>query len=422
MTAQPRFEGQADGFAVDPAQADAGARSNDLLGFDIVSLTRSAAQLRIDQPAFIQSGLESGALASAGDTSPVSYRAFQGLVGRSASALVNVGLQPGERVLIAGCTSVHAIAMMIGALSAGIDAALAGMHLDGEEIGAFARITGAAAIVTEAGADDPATVSQILTAAAGADCVRLVLSLNRDPADGIVAVAAAAGGKAESPPISSGASILTRNSDGMPVTHSQQTLIVAGLDFIARTNLSAGSSIISTLIPASFAGLVCGPVAGLLLGALTNMHAPFDSRALLRAIEAGKPAQLIAPAALARQIAESGVCDKEHLAALVLLKRYEAAPSTLEPSGLPPLSVTGIAISDAAAFDEIAVAAQLRGTDGVPVKPLEQNHMIHIDGREVLAVRAVKHLLENNGVRSTAMTFDGAAVSKLDWKYYDTAD
>jgi acyl-coenzyme A synthetase/AMP-(fatty) acid ligase len=352
----------------------------------------------------------------------MTFEAFQKLVSLYAGAFANAGVQPGERILVAGCTSVQSIAAIIATLSIGADAALAGMHLDSSEIAAFAMITGASAIVTEAGEDDAATAALVLGAAAQADCVRLVVSLADDPADGTVSVSAAAGGGSQPPAHIEGGCIITRNSTGMPVTHSQQTLIVAGLDFLARTRLSAEAPIVTTIIPASFAGLVCGPLAGLLLGSLTNLHAPFDSAVLVRAIEASKPVQLVAPAALATQIAASGFCDADHLSALVLLTRYEAAPPALEAPALPPLAVRGIAVSDLAAFDEIAVAAQLRGADGVPVKPLEQNHMIHIDGREVLALRAVRHLLENNGVRSTAMTFDGAAVSRLDWTYHDTAD
>lgn len=398
------------------------ASGGDLLGFDIVSLARSAAQLRVKQPAFIQTGAGRVSGADGEPSQPMTFEAFQKLVSLYAGAFANAGVQPGERILVAGCTSVQSIAAIIATLSIGADAALAGMHLDSSEIAAFAMITGASAIVTDAGEDDTATAALVLGAAAQADCVRLVVSLADDPADGTVSVSAAAGGGSQPPAHIEGGCIITRNSTGMPVTHSQQTLIVAGLDFLARTRLSAGAPIVTTIIPASFAGLVCGPLAGLLLGSLTNLHAPFDSAVLVRTIEASKPVQMVAPAALATQIAASGFCDADHLSALVLLNRYEAAPPALDAPALPPLAVRGIAVSDLAAFDEIAVAAQLRGADGVPVKPLEQNHMIHIDGREVLALRAVRHLLENNGVRSTAMTFDGAAVSRLDWKYHDTAD
>jgi hypothetical protein len=398
------------------------APGSDLLGFDIVSLTRSAAQLRVDQPAFVQTGAGRHFPGEAWRAQATTFSAFQKLVSQYAGAFANAGLQPGERLLIAGCTSVQSIAAMIGALSVGIDAALAGVHLDSTEIATFATVTGAGAIVTDAGEDDPATAALILGAAAQADCVRLVVSLADCPADGTVSVSAAAAGAAKPAAHVKGGCIITRNSDGMPVTHSQQTLIVAGLDFLARTQLSSGVPIITTIIPASFAGLVCGPLAGLLLGSLTNLHAPFDSTALLHAIETAKPVHLVAPAALAQQIAASSICNAAYLSALVLLQRHEAAPPSLEAPALPPLPVDGIAVSDVAAFDEIAVAAQLRGANGIPARPLEQNHMIHIDGREVLALRAVKHLLENNGVRSTAITFDGAAVSRLDWTYHDATE
>lgn len=404
------------------AMSENSSRDGGQLGFDLVSLTTSAAQLRSEQIAFARVGqTQPGMLADTGEQE-LTYAAFHALVKRYTGALQRFGLKPGDRILITGCLSPRSVAAVIASLATGIDTALAGLHLDSDEIAAFARHTGAVAIVTEAGASDNAVVQQIWTAAAQCDAIRLVISLADRAADGTVPMKATGDSTARLPRLQDAARIITRAMDGAPVTHIQETLIAAGLDFIAKSKLSAGAPILSTIIPASFAGLVCGPIAGLLTGAPTLLHAPFDSRQLISRIQRDRPVQLIVPSAISRHIETSGFCDREHLAALVLLSRFEASPATLSAPAIPAMDAAGVTISDLIAFDELTVVAQARGPDGAPAQPLEQNHMLPIGGRQVIAVRAVKHLLENNGIRSTTIAFDGLAVSKMNWKFYDAAE
>ncbi|MDP4594988.1 MAG: AMP-binding protein [Beijerinckiaceae bacterium] len=397
-------------------------QASDLLGFDLVSLTSSAAQLRARQLAFAQEGRNEQAGATPNQAHEFTYAAFQSRVHEYSSAMRAFGLQAGERILVPGGLSVQSIAAIIAGLAAGLDCAIVGTHLDSDEIGAFARAAGASALVSDVGSEDTASARHILSAAAKAETVRLVISLSDNPPDGTVPVRAAAGAKVAQQKPSRGGRIITRTMDGTPAAHSQQCLICAGLDFIAQARLSAGSTIVSTILPTSFAGLVCGPIAGLLTGAPTVLHAPFDSQALVRRIAGDGPVQLIVPAAIGGHIAGSGFFKSSDLSALVLLSRFEARPAALAAPELPALQAEGIDISDLLAYDEVTAFAQLRGNEGRPSMPLERNHTIHMGGRHLVTVGAVMHMLETNGIRTTAAVFDGAAVSKGDWKFYESAE
>jgi len=385
------------------------ATADDLFGFDLVSLVSSAAQLRTSKTAFVQAAPVPDS-ANAGN-SDIDYTSLRTLVNSYASAFRAFGLQPGERILIAGCLGVRAQAALISGLAAGLDTAVAGVHLDASDLGNFARLTGAVAVVTEVCAAQSGAASQILSAAAQADAVRLVISLSDDAPDGTVPMGAAGAASGRTPNLQRSPRILTRTLNGKLAAHSQQTLIAAGLDLIARTRISAGAPIVSTIVPASFAGLVCGPVAALLSGAPLVLHAPFDSKTLLQRIRELRPVQLMIPAAISAHLAASTVFNSTHLSALIVLSRFEGNPSALEAPPAPVIQAENVDICDLVAWDETALAAHCRGQDGAPGTPLTENHVIQVGGRNILAVRAVRHFLNNNGTSATAIAFDGEAVS-----------
>ena len=49
---------------------------------------------------------------------------------------------------------------------------------------------------------------------------------------------------------------------GGALRHTQRTLIASALDAATRLRINAGESLVSTLAPATFAGLVAGPLLG----------------------------------------------------------------------------------------------------------------------------------------------------------------
>ncbi|MGE3248546.1 MAG: AMP-binding protein [Beijerinckiaceae bacterium] len=383
----------------------------DTIGFDIVSLVRSAGQLRAGRLAFADD--------SSGREDSLTFGQFNTLASSYAAALHAFGLQPGERILVSGGTSVRAFAALCAALAAGLDAAIAGRHLDVQETAAFARAIGAAAIVADVARTDSALAEHLLQSAAQADCVRLAVSLDTDPPDGAISIVEASGAGQQKPDRRYEARIITRGADGRPAIHKQQTIVTAGLDFISQAQISAGATIVSTILPASFAGLVCGPVASLLTGAAMVLHAPFDSKRLVARIETEKPVQLIVPAAIAAHLAAAPFLSSQSLATLVFLSRFDDIVSDLSTLLLPKAPGCSCAVTDLLAFGETAVFAERRDIAGASKVPLARNHTIQMDGREIVAIRAVRHLLDTNGVRSARLTFEGAAVSKPDRTYHE---
>lgn len=396
-----------------PQSATSASEDGDMIGFDLVSLARSAAQLRAGRLAFVNDAREI--------EEALGFAEFDAMARRFAGALHAYGLNAGDTMLIVGCMSPRSFAAVIGGLAAGIDVAVCGAHLDATAIGAFARDISASAIVVEASAQEPADCELAYGAAAAAETIRLVVSLAEDAPDGAISIEAARDAEPPAWHADKRARILTRESDGRAVAHTQQTLVTAGLDFISQTQIGAGLPIVSTIVPASFAGLICGPLAGLLTGATTIVHVPFNSERLIDRIEKDMPVQLIAPAAIARDIERSSLGTARHLSCLALLTRLPGVPEDLANLAMPTIELEGVRIADIIAFGETAVVAERRPANGARQAPLQAQHTIQMDGREVIAVRATKHLLDHNGARTTAIALEGAAVSKPDWKRYDPA-
>jgi len=389
----------------------------------IGSLVRNAARLRGARLALSGEGLAYRRRPGAADGSLT----FAGLCERmeaDARALAAFGIRPGERALAIGCVSARGFAAVAGALEAGLDVAVAGPHLDAAELGAFAASIGASVMLCEACDTDAGLAEQALAASAAAESVRLVVSLAKAPPDGMVAMDAAvprgdATGEAAHPLQPGSARIVTRSGGGAPVFHRQETLLMAGFDLVSRAQISAAAPLISTIAPTSFAGLVCGPLAGLLAGASTHLLLPFSGRRLVELVETLKPAQLVAPAAICPQLSASGLCSAGRLSALMLLTRLSAPPADWSRVRLPALDADRVAVSDLLAIGEAAAFAERRTAAGLPARPLQSPHTIRVGDREHVAVRSVTHFLDRNGAKSSVIALEGKAVSQPDWILHD---
>lgn len=374
------------------------------LDIDFPKLVHHAARFRGEKTAFREIGMRG--------KRDLSVAEFEKLVDGYATALLQFGLKPGERVLLLGVNDASAFAALLGALGAGLDAAVTGLHLDARELGQFANATGASAIITNARASDISTSSQVLETAAQATKVRLVLSIAEAVPDGMARLKMDKNADGPVEPARSAARIITRTIDGRFAVHAQNTLITAGLDFIANAQLQPANPIISTIVPASFAGLVCGPIAGLLSGSTTLLHVPFDGSSFLNAIDESGPANIIIPAQLFDELAASSVFSPDQIVKLILLHRLSEQNLEAATNAVPPASPGGPELVDLFAIGEQAVITEPRSADGSPSPPLHRNHMLALNGREILAIRAITHFLEKNGIRSKSVTLEGAAVSQ----------
>jgi hypothetical protein len=159
-------------------------------------------------------------------------------------------------------------------------------------------------------------------------------------------------------------------------------------------------TIVSTIAPASFAGLVAGPFAALLSGAPLHLHGPFHSAEFLAELDAAAPVHLVAPRAMAADLDVAGLLTPRTLASLMLLDRSGETDPPPAPVLRPDLSIPVI---DLCAFGERALVAEPRAADGSALPPAWEPHMISAGDRSIVAVQ------RRTGAGTFA--FEGAAVS-----------
>jgi hypothetical protein len=125
--------------------------------------------------------------------------------------------------------------------------------------------------------------------------------------------------------------------------------------------------LLSTIAPATLAGLVAGPFAALTGASSLTLHGPFEAERFLAARDADPGAHLVAPVALAPLLREGKLMADD--AALILLSRF-ASPEVFAPPR--PLEGFGTLV-DLHAFGETAVLAARRvgGAPRLPGNPPE---------------------------------------------------
>ncbi len=374
------------------AFADAASGLDPLAGFDLDALTRGGARLRPDRVAMSDS---SGAA--------LSFAALDARADEMAGRLVDVGLAPGETLMIVGGASVSTCVALIAAMRAGLDAALAPPHPSAALLGSFAARAGARAIAAQNAHGELTLVDDVFEAAARAQDVRLVCGLGPGQFDGAVDLSSTCADPpssalrpAASPHVGR---IATFASGGGVVSHRQRALVAAALDLAARARVGMTQPLLSTIGPASFAGLVAGPFLSLLSGAPLHLHGPFESAFFLAEVQALAPAHIVAPGALCGSMAEGGLLRPGLIASLMLLDRTQEARGALAPLG----DTRGVPVIDLHAFGEYALIAEPRGPDGRPLPAAREPHMIDIGDIKMLAVKR----REGAG----PLAFEGEAVS-----------
>lgn len=337
-----------------------------------------------------------------------------------AAAWGQLGLNAGERVLFAGLASIDWHIAMLGALRAGLDVALVGPQTNAGDLARFARDSGVAAIAGQAGSALPDLSQTLLHCAATSERIRLVAALGEEEIDGAVSLQDFAGSQGDSgsglTPASAKdaahhARVITRDLHGRVATHLQRTLVAAALDFVSRAQIGTRLPLLSTIFPSSFAGLVAGPVASLAAGAPLILHAPFEGRALIEAIEALQPVHLVAPAMIGDELNDAGLITSDHLASLILLTRFNRFPADMPKEAARGLASAAVPVIDLYAIGESAALAEVRSLEGVRTPPLADAHILNFDGRELVVARRKLHYLARNGKLDTAFTIEGLGVS-----------
>lgn len=280
---------------------------------------------------------------------------------RLASSLRLAGLRPGERVLIVAGAQTASIVCLIAALRAGLEPALTRCGLDPVELAAHARSANASAIVGPSVYGGVSFGDLYLSAAAIAESVRLIATHGPDSIDGAIDISAEVLDALPDPPDEPAhhqpAMIATFQGPASSPTlirHRQASLLADALSLAEQARIAPSRRIVSTLPPATLAGLVAGPFATLIGASSLVLHGPFDARRFLAVCDEEPGFHLVVPAAVGE------LYDDPRLAAdvtsLILLSRFADAGAYEPLSAL----VCERPIVDLYAFGEDTVLAQRR--------------------------------------------------------------
>lgn len=293
--------------------------SHPLAAFGLDMLARGAARLRGDRPAISEAGPAAAA-------SALTYRDLDRLVVAFAARAIECGLKAGDRVVVLGATRIGAIVAILGSLAAGLEPVIAPAHFSAGALAFLAQSTGATAVFgpTLFGGLDAEQL--LLEAAALAPDIRVVGSLGPGVGDGMIDFSqqglGGGGGsparvhREEAPRI--GLALRADQRAPRAAFLTQSAIVAQALDIVAAARMTADRTIVSTLSPASPAGLIAGPVAALLAGAPLVLFGPFDAAGLTLLVDRSAPCHLIAPEAVGESLVRSGFCGS--LASLALAR------------------------------------------------------------------------------------------------------
>jgi acyl-coenzyme A synthetase/AMP-(fatty) acid ligase len=303
------------------SEAEALARKHPIAAFTLDALTAGAAKLRPDRVALTEAGpgLPTGSL---------SYGEFDRQVRAVAQHLGNLGLGPGERILIVTGARTACVVTMIAALNAGIEPLLVPIGLEAAHLAAVATSAGCVAITGPTSYGALNLEEALFEAAARSETIRVVATLGSGEADGAIDLAPERlqFDDAKSSPASEGRPrVGTLNARIEPIFHEQSALLAAALDFVGTAEISAGAHLLSTLAPASFASLMTGPVASLLSGAPLTLFGPFEAASFLALLDATGPNHCVVPATVLADFAKAGLLRDSVLASAIAVLRNNTA-------------------------------------------------------------------------------------------------
>jgi hypothetical protein len=302
------------------SEADALARKHPIAAFSLDALTSGAAKLRPQRVALAEAG--------PGDpTQSLTYSGFDAQVAAVAQHLQLLGLAPGERILILTGPRSACVVTTLAALAAGLEPLLVRIGFDGPQLAGIAALAGCAAIAGPTSYGEFNLEETLLEAAARSETIRIVATLGPGEVDGALDFAPERLPRDTEKPLLTTADVRPRigtlSPRKEPIFHEQSALLAAALDLVGKAEIAAGSRLLSTLAPASFASLVAGPVASLLSGAPLTLFGPFEAANFVAILDGGGPNHCIVPAAILPDMAQAGLLHGDVFASVVAVGRDE---------------------------------------------------------------------------------------------------
>jgi hypothetical protein len=150
----------------------------------------------------------------------------------------------------------------------------------------------------------------------------------------------------------------------VPVARNHLEAIAGGLGVALEGRLAQDARIVSTIAPASFAGLSLTLMPWLLAAGTLSLHHPFDAEVLAKQRRDGDCRTLIVPGEVALRLAEAGAFAADGSGGGGVIAAWRA-PERLAAS--PAWRERGAALVDASIFGEAGLVVARRGADGRPM-------------------------------------------------------
>lgn len=325
----------------------------------------------------------------------LTYEAANRAIQRTMEHLLDLGLRPGEIVLVSMAATIEAPVAILAALRAGFTPCLVPVTVTPDEASAVMSAIPARAIVTT-GAIGPLRPVDVLRAAAAtgggprfilafgerlpAGVIRLDDVLVRSADTGFEAVDA---GLPQRPP-----AVLTVERRGGRILvhrHEQANLVAASLLTVLRSGMASSEPVLSTLSPMSLAGIATGLGPCLLTAGALAQEPLFSTASFLSSLSAHPRLHIVVPGALEGPLGESGLSTSVAIASIVLLHRQ---PSRLDR--VPGLPAARVPVVDALAVGERTVLVETRGEDRRPAIRLGETRIPDDIGAIVAGARRIE--------------------------------
>jgi hypothetical protein len=319
---------------------------------------------------------------TAGPPRRLTYAEADRVVTAIATRLREMGLPTDAIIAVQLPHVVEHVLAMLAVLRAGmIVAPLPLLWRRADAVDALARI-GAKALITSrrVGACEHARLA--MQAALEVFSIRYVCAFGHDLPDGVVSLQdlfAAAERNAAPPlddepranPAAHLAAVTFDVADGgvVPVARSHAELFAGGLGVAAEGRLAPGATILSTIAPASFAGMSLTLLPWLLSGGTLVLHHPFDADILAGQQREERCAALVVPGTVALLLSEAGCFADDGPRTVIAAWR---SPERLALSSRWREAQADLI--DVALFGEAGLVPARRGDDGraaaVPLGPV----------------------------------------------------
>jgi hypothetical protein len=287
-----------------------------------------------------------------------------------AAHFIEAGLPANSVIAVQLPNTVEFVLTMLAAHRAGLVVALLPQLWRQAELTVALNRTGARAVVTTSRIDGVSHADLAMNSAAEAFSIRHVCGFGQDLPEGMASLdAAMAEGSASPRPATQDArraaiiSFDVTSGGFCAVARTHLSLIAGGLVPFLESGLPQGVTILSAQSPSSFASMASALLPWLLSGGALVLHHPFDGDVLQSQINEQSCDALVAPAALALRLAESGMLSEmptlRHVIGLWRAPE-QVASSAQWPGGQARLT-------DIYLFGEAGLFGGRREDDGAPL-------------------------------------------------------